>query len=226
MEINGATGATGQTGGQSSQDAESLADTFDDFLLLLTTQLQNQDPLSPMDTNEFTQQLVAFTEVEQSIKTNDRLEELIALQLGNQITNATGYIGRNVEAESDFLSLADGEATLTYGLTASAERTTIQIQDESGSVVRTITGETGPGLHRLDWDGTDDDGGQLPDGVYRAVVTAVDGDDAPISVATGTVGRVTGVEIFDGQVVLALNDLRIPINKVVAVTESAAGTQS
>ena len=224
MEINGASGAASQTGRQASQDADNLANTFDDFLLLLTTQLQNQDPLSPMDTNEFTQQLVAFNEVEQSIKTNDRLEQLIDLQLGNQLTDASSYIGRSVEAESEFLSLDGGQTTLTYGLTAAATRTTIQIQDTSGLVVRTISGETEPGLHRLDWDGTDDDGGQLPDGVYRAVVTAVDSNDAPISVATGTVGRVTGVEIFDGQVMLSLNDLQIPVSKVVSVSETAAGT--
>ncbi len=226
MEINGTTGATGQTGQQAAADAASLAETFDNFLLLLTTQLQNQDPLSPMDTNEFTQQLVAFTEVEQSIKTNDRLEQLIDLQLGNQLTSAAGYIGRSVEAESEFLSLDGGQATLTYGLSATAARTTIQIQDESGLVVRTLGGETEPGLHRLDWDGTDDGGSPLPDGVYRAVVSAVDGDDTPLSVAQGTLGRVTGVEIVDGQVVLSLNGLKIPIDKVVSVTESAADTQS
>ncbi|MDJ0944107.1 MAG: flagellar hook capping FlgD N-terminal domain-containing protein [Kiloniellales bacterium] len=226
MEINGATGAASQTGQQAAADSASLAETFDNFLLLLTTQLQNQDPLSPMDTNEFTQQLVAFTEVEQSIKTNDRLEQMIDLQLGNQLTSAASYIGRSVEAESEFLSLDGGQATLTYALSATAARTTIQIQDESGLVVRTLGGETEPGLHRLDWDGTDDGGSPLPDGVYRAMVTAVDGDDAPLSVAQGTLGRVTGVEILDGQVVLSLNGLKIPIDKVVSVTESAAGNQS
>ena len=224
METSGVTSTASQTSQQIGLDTGSLAETFDNFLLLLTTQLQNQDPLSPMDTNEFTQQLVAFNEVEQSIKTNDRLEQLIDLQLGNQLTDASSYIGRDVEAESEFLSLDGGQTTLTYGLTAAATRTTIQIQDTSGLVVRTISGETEPGLHRLDWDGTDDDGGQLPDGVYRAVVTAVDSNDAPISVATGTVGRVTGVEIFDGQVMLSLNDLKIPVSKVVSVSETAAGT--
>jgi len=226
METSGITSAANQTGRQAGLDAGSLAETFDNFLLLLTTQLQNQDPLSPMDTNEFTQQLVAFTEVEQSIKTNDRLEQLIDLQLGNQLTSAASYIGRSVEAESEFLSLDGGQATLTYGLNATAARTTIQIQDESGQVVRTIGGETGPGLHRLDWDGTDDGGSPLPDGVYRAVVSAVDGNDAPVSIAQGTVGRVTGVEIVDGQVVLSLNGLKIPIDKVVSVTQEAAETPS
>ena len=226
METSGITSAASQTGQQVGLDTGSLAETFDNFLLLLTTQLQNQDPLSPMDTNEFTQQLVAFTEVEQSIKTNDRLEQLIDLQLGNQLTSAASYIGRSVEAESEFLSLDGGQATLTYGLNATAARTTIQIQDESGQVVRTIGGETDPGLHRLDWDGTDDGGNQLPDGVYRAVVGAVDGNDAPVSVAQGTVGRVTGVEIADGQVVLSLSGLKIPIDKVVSVTEAAAETYS
>ena len=226
METSATTSLSSQTGQSLGLGTGSLAETFDNFLLLLTTQLQNQDPLSPMETNEFTQQLVAFTEVEQSIKTNDRLEQLIDLQLGNQITSAAGYIGRSVEAESEFLSLDGGQSTLTYGLGASAARTTIQIQDQSGLVVRTINGETEPGVYRLNWDGTDDGGSPLPDGVYRSVVTAVDGNDTPLPVATGTVGRVTGVEIVDGQVVLSLNGLKIPIDKVVSVTENAAGTQS
>lgn len=226
METNATTSLSSQTGQSLGLDTGSLAETFDNFLLLLTTQLQNQDPLSPMDTNEFTEQLVAFTEVEQSIKTNDRLEQLIDLQLSNQLNSAAGYIGRTVEAESDTLFLDQGEAEISYALSGASAATAIQIRDASGAIVRTIAGETGPGLHSLEWDGLDESGNALPDGVYGFAVSALDADGAQLAVATGTTGRVTGVEVIEGQVVLSLGDLKIPIDKVVSVREREPDTQS
>ena len=222
METSSVTSLSSQTGQSVGIASNDLAETFDDFLLLLTTQLQNQDPLSPMDTNEFTDQLVAFTEVEQSIKTNDSLEQLIDLQLTGQLTSAANYIGRTVEAESEFLVLEQGESIITYGLGANSTQTAIQILDESGQVVRSLTGETAAGLHQLTWDGKDDAGNDMPEGIYRIQAGALDANGNAVPIATGTFGRITSVEIADGQTVLSLNGLKIPIDKVVSVTESAA----
>ena len=105
----------------------SLNETFDSFLNLLTTQLQNQDPLEPTDAERFTEQLVQFSGVEQSILTNQRLEELISLQGGNLLTDAVGYIGREVTADGLVLPLQDGQANLNYELASNAEAVSIQI---------------------------------------------------------------------------------------------------
>src|SRR3546814_13205019 len=113
MEVNPTStgGATGTT--QTPSASDSISATFDSFLTLLTTQLRYQDPISPMDTNEFTSQLVQFSQVEQSIQQNDNLETLIALQGANQIAFAASLTGKNVEIAGDALELEEGES-LTY----------------------------------------------------------------------------------------------------------------
>ena len=109
MAITSATDAAAAANSKALQSSRSLADSFDNFLTLLTAQLTNQDPLSPMDTNQFTQQLVAFTEVEQSVNTNANLEDLIALIQQNELAGAVGYIGKYIQSPCDKAPLEDGK---------------------------------------------------------------------------------------------------------------------
>ena len=159
MEVSNVASQT-STGGLGG--GVDLAETFDNFLVLLTTQLQNQDPLSPLDTNEFTQQLVEFTNVEQAIKTNDKLDQLIAMQGAGILTGALDYIGKEVEFAGAELNLADGEATVVYDLASNAQEITLEILDENGITVRTLTGPTDAGRHEIVWDGKDNFGNSLP----------------------------------------------------------------
>lgn len=224
MEINGVPFkevASGTTAGATS----ALADTFDTFLKLLTTQLQNQDPLDPMDSNEFTDQLVKFAEVEQSINSNKQLEQIVQLQTSNQVNSAVSFIGREVEVVSDQLLLQDGVAEITYGVDGKAATTIIAIVNEAGRTVRTINGETDIGRHELAWDGRDNVGKELPDGVYSFSVTAVDENDQTIDTVTASIGRVTGVEIVDNAVTLNIGPLGLPLDAIFAVRE-AAGPQT
>ena len=149
--VNGVPFKTSTADGSQS-DSAGLADDFDSFLLLLTTQLKNQDPLSPLDTNQFTEQLVQFAGVEQSIKTNDRLESLIDLQNNDRLNSAVSYIGKSVAADSLVLSLENGESTITYDLGGDAKEVTIVVVDENGDTVRTIKGPTEFGSHQVLWD--------------------------------------------------------------------------
>ncbi len=208
------------TGEGGASNTTSLTQTFDDFLVLLITQLQNQDPLSPVEATQFTEQLVQFSGVEQAINTNSKLDELIALQSGNQLNAAVSYIGRDVEADSEMTSLQNGTATILYGLDATAASTTIGIVDESGQLVRTYSGDTSTGLHELVWDGLNDQGIAQPDGVYGILVTARDADNQSVTAATGTRGRVTGVESQGDEVFLKLGDLLVPLTRVFAVDEA------
>ena len=198
----------------------TLSERFDNFLLLLTKQLQYQDPLSPLDTNEFTSQLVQFTGVEQAIATNKKLDQIIDLQSSDQTSTAAALLGTTVEARSDGLWLADGRSEATYTLSRNAAITAITILDAQGKPVRVAPGVTTVGKHAFAWDGKDNDGNALPSGVYSMQITAVDGDRKTVEVIAGTVGRVTGVRIRDGETFLGIGDLEVPLGNVTSIEEA------
>ncbi len=224
METSSVT-TTGQSSGGLGNGA-SLAETFDNFLVLLTTQLQNQDPLSPMDTNEFTRQLVDFTGVEQALKTNQKLDDLINLQNENKFNEAAGFVGKLVEAETLVTGLTNGSATMTYSLPTNAATTTITIVDETGQTVRTLTGETSSGHHTIVWNGKNENGIDLPDGVYGFFVAAEDDEGNEVPAGQGTVGDVTSVEIADGELFLNLGELQISLDSVIKIIAPAGGSTS
>ena len=199
----------------------SLADTFDTFLALLTTQLQNQDPLNPMDSEKFTEQLVQFSEVEQSIATNTKLDSLIQLQSDNQLNSAVSYIGKTAEFVSDQLLLSQGSAVISYGLDSKAASATINIVDGNGRTVRVLDGETASGRHEIVWDGKDDTGADVADGVYNFSLSAVDAEGETVGSVAATTGRVTGVEIVDGVATLIMGDLgAVSFERLFAVRET------
>ncbi|WP_193371036.1 flagellar hook assembly protein FlgD [Pelagibius marinus] len=200
-------------------NGSSLAETFDTFLTLLTTQLQYQDPLDPMDTNEFTSQLVEFTSVEQAISTNKKLDQLLALQDGMQLNDAVNYIGKTVGADGIILMLQDGQSTITYDLGANAAQANILVIDEQGNTVRTIDADTDVGHHEVVWDGLDDDGEPLEDGLYGFLVTAIDSEDNPVPLVQGTAGQVTGVKLVNGEVVLEIDDLEVALSDVLTIEQ-------
>src|ERR1700745_1994530 len=97
-----------------SNAMQQLSGNFQTFLTLLTTQLKNQDPLSPMDSNQFTQQLVQFSQVEQQINSNKNLEDLIALTKSQSATNAVSYLGKTLTLTDGTAALQNGTANWTY----------------------------------------------------------------------------------------------------------------
>jgi len=213
--VNGVAFASSD-GGQLT-NGTSLAETFDNFLVLLTTQLQHQDPLSPMDTTQFTEQLVQFTGVEQALATNSKLDRLIDLQTGNQLTEAANYIGKDVSSSNIVLMLQDGSADLSYTLGASAADTNVLIIDENGNTVRTLSGATSAGSHEITWDGKDDDGKLLDDGVYGFLVSAVDADGNNVPLNQQFTGTVTGVKQVNGEVILSIGGVELTMDEITGV---------
>lgn len=205
--------------GQAAQSSTSLANDFDTFLTLLTTQLQNQDPLEPMDSSEFTNQLVQFSTVEQTIRTNQNLENLVGLTASQMSNDAVGYIGKEVSALGDTTVLKDGNAEWSYAFELQSDQTTILIKDETGKIVYTAQGEKESGAHDLVWDGKDNAGNPLPDGAYTLDVTAIDAKGAPITVATGIKGNVTSVTIIGDQPLLTMGEVSVPLSDVLSVSE-------
>jgi flagellar basal-body rod modification protein FlgD len=213
------------TSGAAVQTTESasrnkLAKDLDSFLTLLTSQLKNQDPLSPMDSTEFTNQLVQFAQVEQSINSNESLTSLISLSQQNIVTNAVNYIGKTVEATSSKVPMQDGQFKMAYGLDKDAESVAIAIRNEAGTIVYSTTGEKTAGVHALEWDGKDAYGVQQPDGTYEVSVNAMgkDGDEEAIQTYTTAFGKVSGVTQKDGQTLLVMDKIGVPIDKVLSIT--------
>jgi len=206
---------TGQT--KSGLAANKLADDFDTFLSLLTTQLQYQDPLEPMDSKEFTQQLVSFTGVEQQISANQNLEALIK-QIGAQDMSASvAYIGKEIVAYSNKAAMMEGEAKWGYYLNAQAEATEITIKDVNGLTVFKTTGEVTPGDHEFVWDGKTEQGQDLPDGYYSMEISALTSGGSQIYTQTYVRGLVEGFERVNGENLLSVNGLLMPIENVQAV---------
>lgn len=223
MDVSAASALTTQS--TASENAEkTLSDTFDTFLTLLTTQLRYQDPLEPMDSSEFTSQLVQFSQVEQSISTNTNLEKLLGYQGANQAVAAIGYIGTEVEALSNALPLVNGSAKMNYVLAERAESAKVLIYDAAGDQVRSIESATSLGKHTVNWDGKDDGGNTLPNGAYTVVVSARDADTNLIEVATSITATVTGTQNTDIGTQLIFGAVPIDIDKVISVTGQNANS--
>lgn len=213
----GNTTATSAAQGSAAAASATFGKNFDTFLKLLTTQLQNQDPLSPMDTTAFTQQLVQFSSVEQSIRQNQNLETLIAFQKNAQSANAVSYIGKTVEMSGDKVGVVGGKGTITYQLPEAANRTIINIYDKDGKLVTRLEGTSRQGDNTVDWNGRSDTGAQLPDGDYKVEVVASDFSGRALRVNTALTGKVTDVHFVEGSTLLTVNGVRLPLSQLTAV---------
>jgi flagellar basal-body rod modification protein FlgD len=196
-----------------------LAEDFQQFLTLLTTQLQNQDPLSPMDTTEFTNQLVAFTGVEQQINTNQKLDDLVALQLNNAMGSALGYVGLDASyVSSEFFSDGQAPVTISYALDGVAVDANIRITDESGKVVFEAPAETSAGSHEFTWNGLNNQGTPVEPGTYRINIDALDNNDGAVGSSTVVEGRVRGVETQNGLIFLLIGERAVSLGNVLNVS--------
>jgi flagellar basal-body rod modification protein FlgD len=208
---------------QVTTSKNKLAKDLNSFLTLLTSQLKNQDPLSPMDSSEFTNQLVEFAQVEQQISMNDNLTNLIGLTNQSIVSSAVSYIGKTIEGESNQAPLQDGKLKAAYGLEADADDVTVVVRNDAGDIIysRTIDQADGKskGVHAFEWDGKDANGNQLPDGPYTLSVTAQTNDDTPVGNYVTAFGRVTGVTSINGATVLLIGKVGIPVNSVLSVTK-------
>lgn len=209
--------------GASSQALANLSGNLDNFLTILTTQLQFQDPLSPLDTHEFTNQLVLFTSVEQQVQQNKNLESLVTLQKNSVALGAVSYIGQVIEANGATTNLEDSIAKTAYFLPKNALTARLTITNSSGDVVlnRDIPSEAG--FHTFVWDGKDGQGIQQPDGMYNFAITAKDKNDALIKHSQSVFGSVTGVQFDGGNAILLMGDIPVPLSELNGVEKSLAG---
>ena len=209
---------------QTIESAVGLANNFSDFLTLLTTQLQNQDPLKPLDATQFTTQLVQFASVEQAIGQNARLDEILRTEGANQAVGAVAFLDSIVEAFGDTTILSGDNAKFAYVLPSDAKTLNITIKNADGDVVRTLTGEFTAGKHEIVWDGKNDQGVLQPDGKYTIAVAASDANDESLNVITSIFGTVSGITVKDGALVLDLGGHTVKIGDVVSVKNAGNAT--
>ena len=210
------------TSQKTAASAATLSDNFDTFLTLLTTQLQHQDPLEPMDSSEFTNQLVQYSNVEQSIQQNANLEKLIGMFQTQGLNTATSYIGKEVTALSDMAYHSGEGVHWIYSLEAQADSVNIVVTDATGKTVYAGTGETGAGEHSFVWNGRDSDGNVLPEGFYTLQVTAKTQDGADIANDIYVRDTVTSVEVANGEPVLVVGGMPVSVDRVAIVKSQSA----
>jgi flagellar basal-body rod modification protein FlgD len=216
------------TSSESQQIASSrtrIADNFETFLSLLTAQLKNQDPLSPMDSNAFTQQIVQMTGVEQQLLTNDLLSKLVD-NASRGLSEAVSVLGKEVSAVASNRVLKDGEAEWLYQLGDGAKNVKLDVLDANGRVVKTLyPSDAKAGDNTFTWDGKADDGRQLGDGgAYTLQVTAKDASNQTVSGRVMLKGIVTGVETTDGTTMLTVGGAKVPWNAVIGIHEPGGQT--
>jgi flagellar basal-body rod modification protein FlgD len=221
MDVQSTTSTTATTTDATQTAQSQLMGNYNSFLLLLTTQLKNQDPLAPLDATQFVSQLSQLASVEQAITSNQKLDKIVSALGASATLSDIGLIGRPVEVEDKNAEVKDGTMSMTYKLDADAKQAVMTIRDQSGTIIGVQPIDTQAGEHSFTWDGTDSHGGQMDDGIYNFEVSAVDSDGKPVtghSYVTATVNRVETSS--DGSTLVLSNGSRVASSAVLAVMQS------
>jgi flagellar basal-body rod modification protein FlgD len=202
-------------------DKTTIAGNFQTFLTLLTTQLKNQDPLSPLDTNQFTQQLVSFAQVEQQLKQNDQLTTLVSLEKTAQSTAALAYVGQTVAVDGQTAKLASNQATWSFTVPKPVSAT-VTIKNATGQTVYTGSYTMQTGTQNFTWDGKDNSGVKWPDGNYTLSVTAKDASGQDVSIPSEVQGLVDSVDLTQTPPVLSIGGQTFTLDKIKRVVRPGA----
>jgi flagellar basal-body rod modification protein FlgD len=218
------TTASSSTSSTATGNATEIASNFTQFLTLLTTQLKNQNPLDPMDTNQFTQQLVQFAGVEQQLKSNDRLDSILTSSKSAASASATSYIGQTISADGTTAQLSGGSANWNLTPARAATKATVTILDAKGNTVASQSTSLKAGAQTYTWNGKTSAGLSAADGTYTIKVSAQDATGASVAVDTGITGKVTEVDLSGSAPVLLIGSQKVPLSSVQTIGLSTSGT--
>lgn len=207
---------TGPASATGNSALGALSSNFGNFLQMLMTQLQNQDPTSPLDTNQFTSELVQFSSVEQQIQTNTSLTQLIQLTQAGEIMQSASMLGRQVTVQSDHVPLQNGKGTINFTAPA-AEPVAIAIYNDSGVKIRDASLTAVKGSNSWTWDGTNNNGSTVADGAYKVAVNAAGSGGATVALPFTVAGTATGVTSQNNAVQLQLGALEVGFGAVRSV---------
>lgn len=215
MAISGITSSPGQSTNTNTSTL-ALSSNYEMFLTLLTTQIKNQSPLDPMDANQFTQQLVQYSQIEQQIQTNSNLEEMKnALAISNA-TSLVNYVGTTVTADSSQTTLQSGQAKWNFSLAKEATAE-ISVKNAAGEVVYTTTQAYTAGKAEFVWNGKTSSGLSAPDGTYTIAVDAKDAAGSAVKATTEITGKVDSLDFSSGQPYLSINGMSVSVWSVKSV---------
>jgi flagellar basal-body rod modification protein FlgD len=219
-----AASSTSSSSTTGSNALNKLSSDLNSFLTLLTTQLKNQDPLSPLDSTQFTAQLVAFTGVEQQINTNTKLDSLIGVDKATQLTSAANFIGNTVQAPSSqvWLDTTGTASQIGYNLPSQASAVVLTVMDSTGAVVSSGNAPVTKGDNVVTWDGKDGSGNALASGVYSVTVSALDQSQQPMTgITTSIIGTVTNVTSDPtAGTELSIGGVTVPLSSVTSVKKA------
>ena len=201
--------------------SQDIAGDYNTFLTLLTTQLQNQDPLDPLDTNQFTQQLVEFSSVEQQVNMNANLQTLISLQQTNEATAAMQFLGANVTLSGSSATLA-ANSPAAWSLNSPSPATgNVTITGSSGQTAYSGTVALNAGTQTYSWNGQGNNGVTWPAGQYTLSITATNANGQPVSVSTQVQGTVSGVDLSQNPPQLVIGGKDYPLSAIQSINSGS-----
>jgi flagellar basal-body rod modification protein FlgD len=205
-------------------NSTGLANNFQTFLTLLTTQLQNQNPLDPLDTNQFTQQLVQFAGVEQQLRSNDQLASLVKLQTTAQASQALNFVGATAVVDGSTTALSGGVAAWSLGVNKPST-VSVSISNSTGQTVFSGDYALSAGEHQsFVWDGRGSDGTQWPDGNYTISATAKDSSGQTVAVNTEILGVVDSADLSQSPPLLSIGGQSFSADKIKKVVRAVSGS--
>ncbi|MTJ82607.1 MAG: hypothetical protein F8N37_16585 [Telmatospirillum sp.] len=220
MTTTSGVGTAGGTSGASTTGAaaaSSASASYTTFLTLLTTQLKNQDPLNPTNTDTFTSEMIQLSGVEQELAINATLSTISSNLNSVATSNGLGYIGKTVTASGGTTAMQNGSAQWSYTLSNAGSNVKLSVVDSNGTTVYTTTGDATSGTHNFTWNGNTSGGSALTSGDYTLKVSATDASGDDITTSVNLIGKVTGVDSSSGTTNLKIGDISVPVSKVTSI---------
>lgn len=221
MSVSGVGNSNNSSKNNSASAAtNSLMSNYTTFLTLLTAQLKTQSPLSPMDVNSFTQQLVQYSSVEQQIQTNANLKSMMDAMTSSAALQLVNYVGKSVTAYSDTTKMDGGKANWTVNSSAAAPGAKVSITDENGGVVYQGTVDLKAGNNAFSWDGKSNDGADLSSstGAFTISVNGTDATGKAVTITTEVSGKVQAVDTSSSQPYIKVNGRLLPLSSLTEVS--------
>ncbi len=192
---------------------------YESFLKLLTAQLRNQDPLAPMDATQFMTQLAQLSTVEQSMKSNDTLTQVLDTLKSSGMRMDMAFLGRKVEVASNSLPLSGGKAETAFTVGGTPASVKIEVLNSAGTVMQTAAGALQTGRQTYSWNGRTAGGATAPDGLYTVRITAKDKEGKALDTASVLSDTVSEVRTVDGATQFVLKSgATVPASSVLSAS--------